>query len=111
MENLKLELFQHGLSFAQISLIAAAVGLIYGVQRSFRTSPLAMIRGPPSPSFIVGHWTTLTKDKNGNQFMMAITEKYGNVVKLASFLGVSDLAVDITCFGLIMIDLGRLLIE
>jgi hypothetical protein len=73
----------------RVMVLVAAVGVGFGVKRFLQPSALAAIPGPPSQSFIFGHFKAIFEDKDAAKFCMEITEEYGGVLKLKTFFGVS----------------------
>ena len=74
--------------FAKVSSALAALLSIYAVKRYITPSPLAAVPGPPSSSYLTGHFTNIAFAKDGTEFCEQITEEYGGAVKLKSLLGV-----------------------
>jgi hypothetical protein len=62
---------QYTFNLKQFYVLLAAVVLWF--RRVFDASPLGMVRGPASLSYLLGHWSALTKEKDGNNFMMNLT--------------------------------------
>jgi len=72
----------------ELSLVVAFLGSAYVLKRYLLPSPFSAVPGPPLPSYLVGHFKSLSSAKTGIQFCEDITESYGGVVKLGGFLGV-----------------------
>jgi hypothetical protein len=85
-----LENLQDWLTRTQLCFALGAIGLIYVIKQSFKTPPFTLMRGPPSPLLLLGHWKALKMDKDAIKFCIGVTEEYGGVVKLKTFFGVSN---------------------
>ncbi|KAF6754459.1 cytochrome P450 [Ephemerocybe angulata] len=73
---------------AQVALITASTWIFWrGLRRWLGSNPLDNIPGPPSQSWLAGHFEQLWDVKNGWGFHQSISEKYGGVLRLAGPLG------------------------
>ncbi|OSD02190.1 cytochrome P450 [Trametes coccinea BRFM310] len=77
-------------------LVAGAAGLLFVLWRIVREfivkSPVDNVRGPPSPSSLVGHIVEFFESQGG-QYSRQLAEAYGSVVKLRGILGARMLLV------------------
>jgi len=83
-------------TFIQVASVVLAFGIGYGVKIFLGPSPLAMVAGPPSPSYLVGHWKAMTTDDNATQFCIDLSEKWGGIVKIRTFFNVSFLNMTVS---------------
>jgi hypothetical protein len=74
-----------------IVCFAAFLFALQALSKRTSLSPLAFIPGPPSPSYLTGHYKLAVINKDGVKFCMDLSDNYGGVVKLKGFLGVSML--------------------
>jgi len=82
------DLFGNSSISGLIASAVAALGVVLVIKQYLVSSRLVSIPGPPSPSLLTGHLLQLTSAKGGIDFCHAITEEYGEVVKLKSLFGV-----------------------
>ena len=80
-------------TFTKVSSAVATLVAIYAVRKYLSRSPLAAVPGPPSPSYLTGHFKSISFSKDGIQFSEDITEEYGGVVKLKTLLGVCQTSI------------------
>ena len=72
-----------------IATAAVALGVGYSIKRFFTPSPLAAIPGPPSPSFLTGHYKPLVAAPDSIHYARKVSEEYGGVVRLSTGFKVS----------------------
>ena len=75
-------------TLTQVASALATLVAIYAVRRYLSPSPLDAIPGPPSHSYLTGHFKNIMFTKDGTEFCRSITEDYGEVAKLKVLFGV-----------------------
>ncbi|KAI8989217.1 cytochrome P450 [Trametes punicea] len=82
-----------GLSLPFIAGLSALFFVLWHVLREyFVKSPVDNLQGPPSPSLLQGHISSLF-EAQGWKFVKDVADKYGSVVKLRGILGARMLLV------------------